>query len=345
MPVFFKGGGGVECHRWHLNWAEWNNACYSFWQFFSSQSSWVIYWITYLSKNIKMVSKIYRLPIFSNEIHKCSVEDTMTLKTEMLLEFVLCGRLFSVSHSWSADSARATAQRSVTYFLPLVHTTGSMVCQLLLLYLLHPNQQLRRCLQSPHWSSLQYPLLSLQVSDLKFCLRQPVMIPILAVSDIKLSILLFRSFHYPSPMLFCSCLVCSSSGVPVPPSGLPSHLHLLPPANARQTSRAEQPEGYFSAVWVQDELVIRQSVLMHCKASAANYYNSINTGKSAFVWFCSLTFILFTCMDRSMHGHRYTPQVHNALCVGRYAVPASLLSHVLGLPEDWLSRLSCSFQW
>lgn len=163
-------------------------------------------------------------------------------------------------------------------------------------------------------------------------------------SDIKFSILLFRSFHYPSPMLFCSCLVCSSSGVPVPPSGLPSHLHLLPPANARQTSRAQQPEGYLSAVWVQDELVIRQSVLMHCKPSAANYYNSMNTGKSAFVCFCSLHFILFTCMDRSLH-HRYTPQVHNALCVGRYAVPASLLSHVLGLPEDWLSRLSCSFQW
>lgn len=40
-----------------------------------------------------------------------------------------------------------------------------------------------------------------------------------------------------------------------------------------------------------------------------------------------------------------TPHVHaDVLCVGRCAVPATLLSHVLGLPADWLSRLSGSVQ-
>lgn len=35
----------------------------------------------------------------------------------------------------------------------------------------------------------------------------------------------------------------------------------------------------------------------------------------------------------------------DALFVGRFAVPASFLSHLLGLPEDWLSRLPVSSQW
>lgn len=39
------------------------------------------------------------------------------------------------------------------------------------------------------------------------------------------------------------------------------------------------------------------------------------------------------------------PHVHDVLCVGRCAVPATLLSYVLGLPEDWLSRLSGTIQW
>lgn len=47
----------------------------------------------------------------------------------------------------------------------------------------------------------------------------------------------------------CSSLVCSSSRVSLPPSGLPPHLHLLPPADARQTGRAQQPAGR-SAMWV-----------------------------------------------------------------------------------------------
>ena len=50
-----------------------------------------------------------------------------------------------------------------------------------------------------------------------------------------------------------------------------------------------------------------------------------------FVLFCTCKFVL-----------HYTPDV---LCVGRCAVPATLLSHVLGLPEDWLSRLSGTIQW
>lgn len=33
------------------------------------------------------------------------------------------------------------------------------------------------------------------------------------------------------------------------------------------------------------------------------------------------------------------------LCVDRCAVPATLLSYVLGLPKDWLSRLPGSIQW
>lgn len=53
-----------------------------------------------------------------------------------------------------------------------------------------------------------------------------------------------------SQIFFCTYPVCSSSRVPLPPSGLPSHLHLLPPTNARQTGRAKQPAGYCSAMWV-----------------------------------------------------------------------------------------------
>lgn len=34
----------------------------------------------------------------------------------------------------------------------------------------------------------------------------------------------------------------------------------------------------------------------------------------------------------------------DVLCVGRCAVPATLLPHVLGLPADWLSRLPGSVQ-
>lgn len=37
--------------------------------------------------------------------------------------------------------------------------------------------------------------------------------------------------------------------------------------------------------------------------------------------------------------------MHNVLCVDRCAVPATLLSNVLGLPKDWLSRLPGSIQW
>lgn len=37
--------------------------------------------------------------------------------------------------------------------------------------------------------------------------------------------------------------------------------------------------------------------------------------------------------------------MHDVLCVGRCAVPATLLSYVLGLSEDWLSRLPGSIQW
>jgi len=54
----------------------------------------------------------------------------------------------------------------------------------------------------------------------------------------------------PSKSLFCSCPVCSFSGVPLPPPGLPSHLHLLPPADARQTGRVQQRAGYRSTMWV-----------------------------------------------------------------------------------------------
>lgn len=47
----------------------------------------------------------------------------------------------------------------------------------------------------------------------------------------------------------CCNLVCSSSRVSLPASGLPPRLLLLPPANARQTGRARQPAGP-SAMWV-----------------------------------------------------------------------------------------------
>lgn len=42
---------------------------------------------------------------------------------------------------------------------------------------------------------------------------------------------------------FCSSFVCSASGVPLPPPGLPPHLHLLPPADAGPAGRAQRPAG------------------------------------------------------------------------------------------------------
>lgn len=50
----------------------------------------------------------------------------------------------------------------------------------------------------------------------------------------------------------------------------------------------------------------------------------------------------FTCVDLLFH---YPSLMYNVLCDGRCAVPATLLSYVLGLPEDWLSRLPGSVQW
>lgn len=58
----------------------------------------------------------------------------------------------------------------------------------------------------------------------------------------------------------CSSLVCSSSRVSLPPSGLPPRLHLLPPADARQTGRAQLPAGR-SAMWVAAEPVDAGAVL------------------------------------------------------------------------------------
>lgn len=46
-----------------------------------------------------------------------------------------------------------------------------------------------------------------------------------------------------SNMPFCSIPGRSSPRVSLPPSGHPPHLHLLPPADARQTGRARQPAG------------------------------------------------------------------------------------------------------
>lgn len=52
----------------------------------------------------------------------------------------------------------------------------------------------------------------------------------------------------------------------------------------------------------------------------------------------------YSCAERVLCKQRYTPEVQDVLCSGRWAVPALLLSHVLGLPEDWLSRLPGSIQ-
>lgn len=45
---------------------------------------------------------------------------------------------------------------------------------------------------------------------------------------------------------------------------------------------------------------------------------------------------IFVAQTDCVHG--------DVLRVGRCAVPATLLSHVLGLPADWLSRLPGSVQ-
>lgn len=53
-----------------------------------------------------------------------------------------------------------------------------------------------------------------------------------------------KSLHINSSIMpFCSIPEHSSPRVSLPPSGHPPHLHLLPPADARQTGRAQQPAG------------------------------------------------------------------------------------------------------
>lgn len=68
-----------------------------------------------------------------------------------------------------------------------------------------------------------------------------------------------------SPPL-CSRRVCSLSGVPLPPSGLPSHLHLLPPADAGQTGRAKRRAGRRSTMWVV--VVVTPSAQLWCNVVA-----------------------------------------------------------------------------
>lgn len=64
-----------------------------------------------------------------------------------------------------------------------------------------------------------------------------------------------KSLHINSSnMPFCSIPEHSSPRVSLPPSGHPPHLHLLPPADARQTDRAQQPAGC-PAMWVASEAV------------------------------------------------------------------------------------------
>lgn len=59
---------------------------------------------------------------------------------------------------------------------------------------------------------------------------------------------------------------------------------------------------------------------------------------------CLWAHFYYSCVERLLCKHHYTPEVRDALCSGRCAVPAVLLSYVLGLPEDWLPRLPGAIQ-
>lgn len=150
-------------------------------------------------------------------------------------------------------------------------------------------------------------------------------------------------------MSFCSSLVCSSSRVPLPPSGLPPHLHLLPPADARQTGRAQQPAGR-SAMWVVAEPVDAdvkvEVVLLQYLSVIWFLIEAICFASASFqIQRCRRMQFYYSCVGRLLSKHHYTPEVQDVLCSGRCAVPAVLLSYVLGLPEDWLSRLPGSIPW
>lgn len=160
--------------------------------------------------------------------------------------------LSTVSQFWCAGSVLATRQMSASCCLLRDPATGFLVCQLQLLCLLPPNQQRQRAVPKPQGSSPQPPPTGPQVMP-NICTWSFSLIHCWNSkngSGAVIKSLHINSSHVP----FCSVPERSSPRVLLPPSGHPPHLHLLPPADARQTGRAQQPAGR-PAMWVVPQAV------------------------------------------------------------------------------------------